>query len=186
VEVLRFYLELDTRRGPERTTSATALAPGVPFRLHFVASRHGFLYLVAPAGDSDTPTTLLTNHARPGSAAKDNAISAGADYVVPLESHTWLWLGRSSSVTKVTVVYSPTRLREPACFAAEPLCALTPGEWSWIETLRRASDSEVLVAEDTQTVSEIVLVPGARPVDKPVAFDIDLRLKPGTPKGDRP
>ncbi|MDQ3010848.1 MAG: protein kinase, partial [Acidobacteriota bacterium] len=107
------------------------------FRLHFTPSHTGYLYIVA-LDEDNIPITLLTNRhsyqaAQPGN--RPNRLTAGTEFVFPRGAP--LTLSGDNPTAPLTLIFSPTELKNPPFLDAAALHGLSKDEQRALEALKR-------------------------------------------------
>jgi len=129
-EIGRYWLELE--KPPTRVAGLVPIASGQTFRVHFVFSEDGYVYLIGPGGNKNEPTAFLTAKPHALSGLKSNEAKQGADLSFPSGDGNWLTLDSHPGSETYTVIFSKAPLTTPAFLNApstlEPLSATQQAE----------------------------------------------------------
>jgi serine/threonine-protein kinase len=115
-DVGAYWLELATEKKGEKSTRVAGLVPiasGQSLKIHFTFAEDGYVYLLGPGPDANKPTAFLTNKPSPESNLKTNEVKGGHDFSFP-EGETWMTLDKNPGAESYTVIFSKTKLTEPA------------------------------------------------------------------------
>ena len=173
VEAMRYYLQVDSEAGiAERVAGVNPIVRGRWLKFHFVSSRSGYLYIIAP-GEREKRTTFLT--AQPNSAwgVKTNLLAAGTDYSFPSRRDKWIELAQGASLRTYTIIFAPEPLIHPRFLAEASGRALTVEEEGELAELRRRFGPQVRV--ETPGAQSIITIPAGHPSGTPYLFEINLR-----------
>jgi hypothetical protein len=180
IDVLRYWIEPTKSRIAtvgSRLTENPTLASSDEFRFHFSAEKPGYLYIVG-TGPKNEPVTFLTAKPVEESGIKTNALQANSDFVFPEIGS--IGLDKSSGTEVYTIVFSPTRLSEPAFLEAKANRDLKGTEKADYEALvsRNSANSPVISVNNVDQAAAYVAV---RTHDAaatgPIVFQIRLQHK---------
>ncbi|HEX8843720.1 MAG TPA: protein kinase [Pyrinomonadaceae bacterium] len=180
-ESLNYWLEI-AEAGPNgdsaRIVGGAPLASGQAFKFHFTPRTDGYIYIIG-SGEKGVPTTFLTDKPIPD-YAKTNEIKAGVDYIFPIGDEGWIELDAKPGTESYTIIFSPTRLTEPAFLTEEAGQELTTTEQKVLEDFRakykaNAPTTNVINGGGTEPLVS-VKVPQAA-TGEPVIFDVRLEHK---------
>jgi len=149
VELIRYSLETMSPDGVKKAVNGLEpLAAGLDLKLHFMARRRGFLYIVAP-DEKDALRAFLTAQPTRSSGVVSNEVIADVDYVFPAGDNNWIGLTAGALTTRFTIVFSPTPLTSPSFLAAPTRGRLTPAEREEWEAFQNRLDhaSQEAIAE---------------------------------------
>ena len=171
-DVATYQLELERSGG--RTTLGAGLEPieaDQKYKLHFVPSEHGYLYIIAPGTQRD-PTTYLTAKPIPATGVKTNEVNAGEDFAFPAGDN-WMRVRGDLTTTGLTIVFSSGQLQSPGYLASAAGLKLSSPEYRELDSL--APKSEVAVEGDHCVVKALKKATGE--TAKPVVFDIRINRR---------
>jgi serine/threonine protein kinase len=174
VEAMRYYLEVESEPDKaERVGGDNPVVRGRFLKFHFMPSRSGHLYIIAP-GERGRRVAFLT--AKPNSAlrVKENRLEAGYDYSFPPGQDKWIEVARGASSRTYTVIFAPTPLVQPRFLAGPADHDLTAAEEDELTELKKRFGQGVRV--DPQDNQSIVAVPAERVSGEPFLFEIKFRL----------
>jgi hypothetical protein len=179
-EALNYWLEV-AEAGPNgesaRVADTVPLASGQSFKFHFKPDRDGYLYIIGP-GEENVPTTFLTNTPN-GEFAKTNEAKAGTEFTFPAGEDNWIELDKKPGTENYTIIFSPTRLGEPAFFNedAAPLTATEQKVFEDFKNKYKANAPTTAVLGGGGTDPQVsVNVPQAAETE-PVIFDVRIEHK---------
>ena len=179
-ESLSYWLEV-AEAGPNgesgRVAGTVPLASGQSFKFHFKPDRDGFLYIIGP-GEGNVPTTFLTDKPN-NDYAKTNEVKAGSDFAFPAGDEGWIELDKKPGTEIYTIIFSPTRLSEPA-FLSEDAADLTATEQKVFEEFKNkykanAPTTAVLGGGETDPLISVKVPQAAE--NEPVVFDVRIEHK---------
>ena len=129
-EIGRYWLELE--KPPTRVAGLVPIASGQTFKVHFVFTEDGYIYVIGPGGSKNEPTAFLTAKPHAMSGLKSNQTKQGADLSFPSGDGNWLTLDSNPGSETYTVIFSKAPLTTPAFLNApstlEPLTATQQAE----------------------------------------------------------
>ena len=179
-EALNYWLEV-AEAGPNGESAHVAgtvpLASGQSFKFHFKPDRDGYLYIIGP-GEGNVPSAFLTNKPN-GGFAKTNEVKAGSEFVFPDGEDNWIELDKKPGTEIYTIIFSPTRLSEPA-FLSEDAADLTATEQKVFEDFKakykaNAPTTAVLGGGGTDPLVSVKIPQAAE--NEPVVFDVRIEHK---------
>ncbi|HKC62283.1 MAG TPA: protein kinase [Pyrinomonadaceae bacterium] len=179
-EALNYWLEV-AEAGPNgesaRVAGTVPLASGQSFKFHFKPDRDGYFYIVGP-GDENAPSTFLTNKPN-GDFAKTNEVKAGTEFVFPAGDDNWIELDKKPGTEIYTIIFSPTRLSEPA-FLSEDAADLTATEQKVFDDFKtkykaNAPATNVINGGGTDPLVSVKIPQAAE--NEPVIFDVRIEHK---------
>jgi serine/threonine protein kinase len=159
-DLLRYWIEPTKSRTVvigSRLTENPTLGSNDEFRFHFSAEKPGFLYIVG-TGPKNEPLTFLTAKPVEESGVKTNALQANSDYVFPQIGN--IGLDKNSGTEVYTILFSPTRLSEPAFLGAKANRELKGSERADYDALvsRYSANSPVISVNNTDPGTAYVAV----------------------------
>ncbi|PYS47763.1 MAG: hypothetical protein DMF68_15235 [Acidobacteria bacterium] len=179
-EALGYWLEV-AEAGPNgesaRVAGTVPLSSGQSFKFHFKPVRDGYLYIIGP-GEENAPSTFLTNKPN-GDFAKTNEVKAGSEFTFPAGDDNWIELDKKPGTEIYTIIFSPTRLSEPAFFG-EDAADLTATEQKVFEDFKNkykanAPETAVLGGGGTDPLVSVKIPQAAE--NEPVIFDVRIEHK---------
>jgi serine/threonine-protein kinase len=180
-ESLNYWLEV-AEAGPNgdsaRVAGVIPLASGQAFKFHFTPRQNGYLYIVGP-GEGNVPTTFLTDKPLED-YAKTNEVKAGVDYSFPVGDDGWLELDKKPGTEIYTIIFSPTRLTDPAFFDEESGQELTATEQKVFEDFRtksKANAPTTAVISDSGTDPFVTIKVPQAAASQPIIFDVRIEHK---------
>jgi serine/threonine protein kinase len=171
-DVATYQLEMELSGG--RTTLGAGLEPidaDQKYKLHFVPSEHGYLYIIAPGTQRD-PTTYLTAKPIPATGVKTNEVDAGEHFAFPAGDH-WMRVRGDLQTTSLTIVFSSEQLQSPEYLASAAGRKLSSSEYRELDSL--APKSAIAVEGDHCVVKAPKKATGEMP--RPVVFDIRINRR---------
>jgi len=179
-DVLRYWIEPTKSRVAavgSRLTENPMLGSSDEFRFHFSAEKPGFLYIVG-TGPKNEPLTFLTAKPVEESGVKTNALQANSDFVFPQIGS--IGLDKNSGTEVYTILFSPTRLSEPAFLGAKANRELKGSEKADYDALVSlySANSPVISVNNTDPGTAYVAVRTNDAASSgPVVFQILLQHK---------
>lgn len=186
LESLNYWLEI-AEAGPNgdsaRVAPVVALKSGESFKFHFTPRTSGYLYIIGP-GQTGKPSTFLTDEPAKESGVESNELEGGVDYAFPQDedkAEHWITLDKKPTTETYTVIFSPSRLTEPAFLEKEAGSDLTATEQKELEDFRakykaNAPAIDVLNGGGTEPLVSVKVPQAAAPSD-PVIFDVRIEHK---------
>ncbi len=119
-QVGQYWLELESKtpnEKPNRVAGLVPLASGQSFKMHFVFSESGYVYVVGPGGNNE-PTAFLTTKPLPSTGLTTNQAIGGADFSFP-NGENYLTLDSKPGTDRFTIIFSKTRLESPSFLNVE-------------------------------------------------------------------
>ena len=184
-EVGRYWLEVlpnELAAEPLRVAGTVPLKSGEAFKFHFDLNENGYLYIVGP-GEGNKATAFLTDKPASVSGLDSNEVSKGSDFSFPNGIEHWLELDKKPGTENYTIIFSPTRLTQPAFFTSQatgkPLSDTENSELS--EFLAKHQSSPVTEINDKEAAAPFVRVKvpqtTANNVGDPVIFRVRIDHK---------
>ena len=176
-EIGRYWLELE--KPPTRVAGLVPIASGQTFRVHFVFSEDGYVYLIGPGGSKNEPTAFLTGKPHALSGLKSNETKQGADLSFPSGYGNWLTLDSHPGSETYTVIFSKVPLTTPAFFNApstlEPLTATQQAELkSFLAKYNEKPPTAELDESNSSAPFARIKVP-PDPAGNPIIFDFRIQ-----------
>jgi serine/threonine protein kinase len=176
-EVGRYWLELE--KPPTRVAGLVPIASGQTFRVHFVFSEDGYVYLIGPGGSKNEPTAFLTAKPHALSGLKSNETKQGADLSFPSGDGNWLTLDSHPGSETYTVIFSKALLTTPAFLNApstlEPLTATQQAELKdFLAKYKEKPPTAELDESNTSAPFARIKVP-PDPAGNPIVFDFRIQ-----------
>src|SRR6267142_895065 len=176
-EIGRYWLELE--KPPTRVAGLVPIASGQTFRVHFVFSEDGYVYLIGPGGSKNEPTAFLTGKPHALSGLKSNETKQGADLSFPSGDGNWLTLDSHPGSETYTVIFSKVPLTTPAFFNApstlEPLTATQQAELkSFLAKYNEKPPTAELDESNSSAPFARIKVP-PDPAGNPIIFDFRIQ-----------
>jgi serine/threonine protein kinase len=176
-EIGRYWLELE--KPPTRVAGLVPIASGQAFRVHFVFSEDGYVYLIGPGGSKNEPTAFLTAKPHALSGLKSNETKQGADLSFPSGDGNWLTLDSHPGSETYTVIFSKAPLTTPAFLnAPSTLAPLTATQQAELKDFLAKYKEKPPTAELDESNSS---APFARikvppdPAGNPIVFDFRIQ-----------
>jgi serine/threonine protein kinase len=179
-DVLRYWIEPTKSQIAavgSRLTENPTLASSDEFRFHFSAQKPGYLYIVG-TGPKNEPLTFLTAKPVKDSGVRTNALQANSDFVFPQIGS--IGLDKNSGTEVYTVVFSSTRLSEPAFLEAKAYRDLKGAEKADYEALlsRNSANSPVISVNNVdQGAAYVAVRTNDAAATGPIVFQIRLQHK---------
>jgi serine/threonine protein kinase len=186
LESLNYWLEI-AEAGPNgdsaRVAPIVALKSEESFKFHFTPRTSGYLYIIGPGPDGK-PLTFLTAEPAQDSGVESNELEGGADFAFPQDEEKaehWITLDKKAGTETYTVIFSPTRLEEPAFLNKEAGHDLTAAEQKELEDFRvkykaNAPSTDVINGGGTEPMVSVKMPQAAAP-SEPVIFEVRLEHK---------
>jgi serine/threonine protein kinase len=178
----RYWLEVlpNPLAESERVVGTAPLASGEAFKFHLELGRNGYVYIIGP-GERNQPTAFLTDKPAAISGLDTNQVSSGSDFSFPSGIEHWLELDKKPGIENYTIIFSPTRLSEPAFLGSQatgkPLTETEQAELTVFLTKYKATSPFTEVNDkDSQAPFVTVKVPPSDEKD-PVVFDVRIEHK---------
>ncbi|HMX27418.1 MAG TPA: protein kinase [Blastocatellia bacterium] len=171
VEAMRYYVQLEPSGG--KAGNAAGTEPVVAnrwWKLHFLSSRSGYLYITGP-NQKRMQATFLTAQPNRSWGVEHNRIEAGMDYVFPPKRDQWIRLAKGASSETYTVIFTPEPLTQPSFLTGSAEHELTVPEQGELAVLREKQGQQV---QRETTGDQSIVRAGDRPF-LPILFDIKLR-----------
>ncbi len=115
-QVAQYWLELEPSQAGTKPTQIAGLVPiasGQSFKMHFVFTEGGFLYVIGPAGDNNQPAAFLTTKPASVSGLTTNQVPANSTFIFP-GGDGLLTLDKRPGTDTFTIIYSKTKLETPS------------------------------------------------------------------------
>ena len=174
VEAMRYYLEVELEHGKaEQVAGDNPVVRGQSLKFHFIPSRPGYLYIIAP-GERGRRAAFLTAKPKLRWGVKSNLLEAGTDYSFPPGRKTWIDVAPGASSRSYTVIFAPKLLDQPRFLTGPADRDLTAAEEDELAELQKRFGQGVRV--DPQDTQSIVTVPAERVSGEPFLFKINFRL----------
>jgi hypothetical protein len=176
-EIGRYWLELE--KPPTRVAGLVPIASGQTFKVHFVFSEDGYVYLVGPGGSKNEPTAFLTAKPHALSGLKSNETKQGADLSFPSGDGNWLTLDSHPGSETYTVIFSKVPLTTPAFLNApstlEPLTATQQAELKGFlaKYNEKPPTAELDESNSSAPFARIKVPPD--PAGNPIVFDFRIQ-----------
>jgi len=154
-EVARYWIQVadpDSDSKPLQVVPSLPITSGYLFKLHFVPSQDGYLYIIGP-GKKNKPTAFLT--ASPTADAtgwSNNQVKKGVDVSFPAGNDVkgnerWLALDKKPGTENYTLIFSPTPIESPGFLKnAKSGYELSDGDQqelvSLTDSLKKSNDSK--------------------------------------------
>jgi hypothetical protein len=176
-EIGRYWLELE--KPPTRVAGLVPIASGQTFRVHFVFSEDGYVYLIGPSGIKNEPTAFLTAKPPALSGLKSNQTKQGADLSFPSGDGNWLTLDSHPGAETYTVIFSKAPLTTPAFLnAPSTLEPLTASQQAELKDFLAKYKEKPLTAELDESNSSAPFARIKVPPDRagnPIVFDFRIQ-----------
>jgi hypothetical protein len=154
---------------------APTLASDTWLKIHFVARRRGYLYIIGPGKDGNARMTFLT--AKGARALKSNYVGAGADFSLPFGDKR-IWVDTNPGADEFNFIFSPTPLMSPSFLAGENEHELTPAEiaeWEQFRARFEQEKPELAARGEGGERQVVVLAPEpATEAGGPLIFDVRI------------
>jgi hypothetical protein len=176
-EIGRYWLELE--KPPTRVAGLVPIASGQTFRVHFVFSEDGYVYVIGPGGSKNEPTAFLTAKPHALSGLKSNQTKQGADLSFPSGDGNWLTLDSHPGSETYTVIFSRAPLTTPAFLNApstlEPLTASQQAELKdFLAKYKEKPPTAELDESNSSAPFARIKVP-PDPAGNPIVFDFRIQ-----------
>jgi len=180
LDIGNYWLELAPAKENEKSTRVAGLVPiasGQSLKMHFLFDEAGYLYLIGP-GEANKPTAFLTNKPAPQSKLKSNEVKQGVDFSFPA-GDGWLELDKHPGAENYTVIFSKTKLTEPAFLdALVNVKALTSAEQAELSQFvakyqRTPAKTEVDGSNGDAPSVRVKIAPDEK--GNPIVFDIRIQ-----------
>jgi hypothetical protein len=176
-EVGRYWLELE--KPPTRVAGLVPIASGQTFKVHFVFSEDGYVYLIGPGGNKNEPTAFLTAKPHALSGLKSNETKQGADLSFPSGDGNWLTLDSHPGSETYTVIFSKAPLTTPAFLSApstlEPLTGTQQAELKdFLAKYKEKPPTAELDESNSSAPFARIKVP-PDPAGNPIVFDFRIQ-----------
>ena len=176
-EIGRYWLELE--KPPARVAGLVPIASGQTFRVHFVFSEDGYVYVIGPGGSKNEPTAFLTAKPHALSGLKSNQTKQGADLSFPSGDGNWLTLDSHPGSETYTVIFSRVPLTTPAFLNApstlEPLTATQQAELKdFLAKYKEKPPTAELDESNSSAPFARIKVP-PDPAGNPIVFDFRIQ-----------
>jgi hypothetical protein len=174
VEVMQCYLEVDSKLGRvERVACDNPVIKGRFLKFHFMPSRSGYLYIIAP-GEQGRRVTFLTAGPNSTWGVKGNLIEGGTEYSFPPRQDDWIEVARGASSRTYTVIFTPHPLGQSRFLAGPAGHDLTTTEDGELDELRKRFEQRARV--EVQGDQSIVVVREEDASETPFLFDVNLHI----------
>jgi hypothetical protein len=176
-EIGRYWLELE--KPPTRVAGLVPIASGQTFRVHFVFSEDGYVYVIGPGGSKNEPTAFLTAKPHALSGLKSNQTKQGADLSFPSGDGNWLTLDSHPGSETYTVIFSKDPLMAPAFLNApstlEPLTVSQQAELKEFlaKYMEKPPTAELDESNSSAPFARIKVPPD--PAGNPIVFDFRIQ-----------
>lgn len=185
-ESLNYWLEI-SEAGPDggsaRVAGVVPLASGQSFKFHFTPRANGYLYIIGP-DDGNKQVTFLTSEPDKDTGVETNEVEEGVDYSFPkddADTEHWITLDKKSGTENYIIIFSPTKLTEPAFLDKKAERALSADEQRELDDFRakyKANAPITAVINGGGTEPQVsVKVPQAASISEPVIFDVRIEHK---------
>jgi serine/threonine protein kinase len=176
-EIGRYWLELE--KPPTRVAGLVPIASGQTFKVHFVFSEDGYVYLIGPGGSKNEPTAFLTAKPHALSGLKSNETKQGSDLSFPSGDGNWLTLDSHPGSETYTVIFSKVPLTTPTFLNApstlEPLTATQQAELKGFlaKYNEKPPTAELDESNSSAPFARIKVPPD--PAGNPIVFDFRIQ-----------
>jgi len=182
-EVARYWLEVSAKPEPGHTVLVAPLVPiasGQYFKLHFVPTDNGYLYIIGP-GIENAMTAFLTAKPPTDSGLTSNEVRKGVDFVFPGGDDAWLGLDKKPGAEEYTLVFSPKPLSEPKFLSEQANWRHPLNDTEKIELtafFAKYKTASPTIESNTTNGAEpfvVVKVPVASAGGNPLVFDVRIQ-----------
>lgn len=183
VVAMRCFMDVFDKGGNVLKAGAADVAEGQSFRLRFLPSQPGYLYIIAP-GKKNVPTTFLTAMPDPQTGVRTNRLDANREWEFPQGKDNAIGADRDLLENPMTVVYAPQPLAEPASFAARAMRPLNLDEQREFEKWRKqasASAPEVSTESEKGQLATTVKTLSDQIGKEPLIFELKIKRREGQP-----
>jgi len=180
-EVTRYWLMLEPpsrKEKPTRVAGQVPIASGQSFQIRMVFSDNGYVYIVGPGGNNNTPTAFLTTKPLPATGVTTNAVTGGTEFSFP-KGDALLTLDKKPGTDKFTVIFSRSRLETPSFLSTqvtgEPLPSTQLAEFTDF-VKKYSSKPPVIEVDDSNNQAPSVRVKvTADQESSPIVFEIRIQ-----------
>jgi len=180
-DIASYWLELDAAKKGEKSTRVAGLVPiasGQSLKMHLTFAEDGYAYLIGPGPDGNQPTAFLTNKPAPQSNLKSNEVKGGVDFSFPA-GETWLTLDKNPGAENYQVIFSKTKLTDPAFLNAPVnIKALTNAEQEQLKQFLakyQATAPKAEVDESNGDAPSVRVKVSSSETDNPIIFDVRIQ-----------
>jgi serine/threonine-protein kinase len=181
LDVGSYWLELEAANKGEKPTRVAPLVPiasGQSLKMHFTFDEDGYVYLVGPGPDANQPTAFLTSKPAPESNLKTNEVKRGVDFTFPA-GEAWLTLDKNPGSENYTVIFSTSKLTEPAFLNApvniKALTSAEQSDWSEFVTKYQAKPPKTEVDGSNRDGPSVRVKVAPSETGNPIIFDIRIQ-----------
>jgi serine/threonine-protein kinase len=183
-ETGRYWLQVNSANKSDavRAGESLTMTSGQQFKFHFSPSENGYIYIVGP-GNNNAPTTFLTDKPDKDFGVTSNEIKSGEDFSFPADTskdESWLNLDKNAGTDEFTVIFSGTKLTNPAFLKEKALHELTGAEQKELTDLVNQTRGNLLGTEVIKTGASpfvSVKVPQTATEGAPIVFKIRIEHK---------
>jgi hypothetical protein len=174
-EVARYWLEISAKPEPGHTVRVAPMVPiasGQFFKLHFVTTDDGYLYIIGP-GIENAMTAFLTAKPSTDSGLTGNEVRKGVD--------AWLGLDKKPGAEEYTLVFSSKPLSEPKFLSEQANWRHPLNDTEKIELtafFAKYKPNSPTIESNTANGAEpfvVVKVPVASAGGNPLVFDVRIQ-----------
>jgi serine/threonine-protein kinase len=183
-EAGRYWVQVNStdKSDAVRAGESLTMTSGQQFKFHFSPSENGYIYIVGP-GNNNAPTTFLTDKPDKDFGVTSNEIKSGEDFSFPADTskdESWMNLDKSPGTDEFTVIFSGTKLKNPAFLNEKALHELNAAEQKELADLVNQTRGNMLGTEVIKTGAApfvSVKVPQTANEGAPIAFKIRIEHK---------